>query len=138
MVIAVFSAATSPAENDISSRRRSITVCKRRAPIFSVRSLTCHAISASRLMPSLPKDISRPSVSATPDTVQSTTHPALARYVRNRRGSARSIPRVSANAPAIQESSRGRFCQMECARCHKKNMVCFYHAVFGGNRAALN
>lgn len=37
---------------DTSSSNRSITVCKRRAPIFSVRSFTCQAISANRRMPS--------------------------------------------------------------------------------------
>ena len=36
----------------MSSISRSITVCRRRAPMFSVRSLTCQAASARRRIPS--------------------------------------------------------------------------------------
>ena len=48
--------------NDKSSIRRSIIVCKRLAPIFSVLSLTCHAALAKAWMPSSLNETSTPSV----------------------------------------------------------------------------
>ena len=52
----------SDASNEIVSSKRSMTVCRRRAPIFSVLSFTCQAVSAIRRTPSWLNVNPRPSV----------------------------------------------------------------------------
>src|SRR6185437_8576861 len=122
-----FSPDLSAAWNEMSSSSRSITVCSRRAPMFSVRSLTWNATSASRSIPESVNSSPTPSV------------PSRATYcLVNALCGSRRIRLKSSTLSADSSTRIGRLGQRERAGGDEQHVVGLDRAVLGGNGGALH
>ena len=126
------------AVNEISSSTRSITVCSRRAPIFSTLEFTATAMSAMASIASSVKS------SVTPSVCISATYCLISEAsvsVRMRRKSSRvsALQFDADRQPALQFGQQVRGLRnVERARRNEQNMVGLHRAVLGRDGGAFD
>ena len=136
--ISIVSPNRSDAVKLTSSRTRSITVCRRRAPIFSTEELTCTAIRATALIASGVNESSTPSV-------RRSASYWLTRLASGLGEDAAEIVLVQGREldpyrqPALQFGQQIRgFRRMEGARGDEQNVIGLHRAMLGRDRGALD
>ena len=136
--ILIVSPERSGAAKEISSSTRSITVCSRRAPMFSMLPFTATAMSAMASIASGVKS------SVTPSVASSATYCLISEAsgsVRMRRKSSRVSARSSTRIgkPALQLGQQvRRFRQVERARRDEQDVIGLHRAVLGRDRRAFD